>query len=187
MLSSCHGYPVRGPWMYSALAPRTCSLTGFRLAGFVFFPRILPESLQRALVIETLSHAGQPNLTSLDNHYELPSGGLWAAWRDGRGDEVVSQKVAAAPAGASTSATGLSTVHGTPEELKRIASASSASGAIVSELLPKLRWANVGWHYNVSLAVCFRYSMTMAPYSLNLHSGRQSYTNSSADSRVYLR
>ncbi|GAA5951116.1 hypothetical protein JCM8115_005059 [Rhodotorula mucilaginosa] len=119
-----------------------------RIPGFVFFPRILPESLQRALVIETLSHAAQPNLTSLDNHYELPRGGLWSAWRNGRGEEGVSQKVAAAPAGASTSASGPSTAETTLEESERLTSASSAAGATVGELLPKLRWANVGWHYN---------------------------------------
>lgn len=150
----------------SALAPQTCSLTDFHLAGFVFFPRILPESLQRALVIETLSHAAQPNLTSLDNHYELPRGGLWSAWRNGRGEEGVSQKVAAAPAGASTSASGPSTAETTLEESERLTSASSAAGATVGELLPKLRWANVGWHYNVSLAVCFWYSMTAASLTL---------------------
>ena len=171
----------------SALAPRTCSLTEFHLAGFVFFPRILPESLQRALINETLSHAGQPNLTSLDNHYELPAGGLWAAWRDGRGEEVIPQKAVAAPTETSKSASGPQTAEATPEEAARLISASSAFGATVSELLPKLRWANVGWHYNVSLAVCFWYSMTTASYPLNLQSGRQSYTNSSVASRRCLR
>ncbi|GAA5866539.1 hypothetical protein JCM3774_004007 [Rhodotorula dairenensis] len=119
-----------------------------RIPGFVFFPRILPESLQRALVAETLSHASKPNLTSLDNHYELPSEGLWSAWRRGRGDEKVPEKaLAAGTPQLRASEASSPTTSGPPEDAPG-SDAPLSTGPTVSELLPKLRWANVGWHYN---------------------------------------
>ncbi|GAA5975863.1 hypothetical protein JCM10908_005307 [Rhodotorula pacifica] len=118
-----------------------------RIPGFVFFPRILPESLQRALVVETLRHAGKPNLTSLDNHYELPSTGLWTAWCNGRGEAEVSKKAPLESSATTAYEKDPPQSQGRPM-VSQEAEAAAVAGATVSELLPKLRWANVGWHYN---------------------------------------
>ncbi|GJN87211.1 hypothetical protein Rhopal_000156-T1 [Rhodotorula paludigena] len=123
-----------------------------RVPGLVFFPRILPEALQRELVVETLQHARRPNLTQLDKLYELPKEGLWAAWLAGKGSQVVPRTEEAAPGSSSC------TQPGIEKALEGAASSSAACGAetpqdiernvTIEELLPKLRWANVGWHYN---------------------------------------
>ncbi|GAA5892796.1 hypothetical protein JCM8208_004091 [Rhodotorula glutinis] len=123
-----------------------------RVPGLVFFPRILPEHLQRALVAETLQNAHSPNLTQLDKLYDLPREGLWGAWAAGKGAEVVPRAAEAREEGA-TGSTGPSSATAT------CAGAASTAGAArdeaeparettVRELLPKLRWANVGWFYN---------------------------------------
>lgn len=125
-----------------------------RFSGFVFFPRVLPESLQRALVVETLSHAGTPNLTSLDAHYDLPPGGLWSAWRNGRGGEMVPEKGLASPERRGRVPVAVppgADEPGPPDVTPAVDGTPPATGATVSELLPRLRWANVGWHYNASL------------------------------------
>ncbi|GAA5860069.1 hypothetical protein JCM8547_003082 [Rhodosporidiobolus lusitaniae] len=117
-----------------------------RIPGLVLFPSILPESLQRDLVVETLQHARRPNLTNLDPHYVLPEGGLWNAWLARRGEEVVpalKTEEAVSP--------GTGSGYDTPST-----DAGSRTGSrdgrekqvTVRELLPKLRWSNVGFHYN---------------------------------------
>ncbi|TNY22356.1 hypothetical protein DMC30DRAFT_411045 [Rhodotorula diobovata] len=123
-----------------------------RIPGLVFFPRILPEALQRALVVETLQHARRPNLTQLDKLYDLPSEGLWNAWTTGKGEEVVERTADAAAvgpgvtAGPSAAANALGLEGATKTAPK---GAEPAQGAVtVRDLLPKLRWANVGWFYD---------------------------------------
>ncbi|KAK4331651.1 Fe2OG dioxygenase domain-containing protein [Rhodotorula toruloides] len=91
-----------------------------RIPGLVFFPRILPESLQRSLVTETLTHARSPNLTSLEPHYYLPA-------------EVPSSSECSSAQGG--------------EESKQAVD-SGERDVTVRDLVPKLRWSNVGWHYN---------------------------------------
>ncbi|BGP30760.1 hypothetical protein JCM10296v2_002517 [Rhodotorula toruloides] len=123
-----------------------------RIPGLVFFPRVLPESLQRSLVIETLTLARSPNLTSLDPHYHLPAEGLWARLLAGNGEEAVRRKdgglngavsddsASKAPSSECPSAQG-------GEESKQ-AVESGERDVTVRDLVPKLRWSNVGWHYN---------------------------------------
>ncbi|BGP54487.1 hypothetical protein JCM8202v2_002068 [Rhodotorula sphaerocarpa] len=141
-------------------------------AGFVFFPRILPEQLQRDLVVETLCHAGEPNLTSLDNHYELPPGGLWNAWREGRGDQAVRRK-AFEPEGRNESGIGTSgsgfDSRPTPNASAEHAPVRQDEKAVtVADLLTKLRWANVGWHYNWSTKL-YEYERGQPPLPPFLH------------------
>ncbi|GEM06791.1 oxoglutarate/iron-dependent oxygenase [Rhodotorula toruloides] len=124
-----------------------------RIPGLVFFPRILPESLQRSLVVETLSHARAPNLTSLDPHYHLPTEGLWARWLARRGEETVRRKDGAAEkaemdvSGSSTPCSegvvAANVEYGTSQAVEL-----DERGATVRDLISKLRWSNVGWHYN---------------------------------------
>ncbi|GAA5994265.1 hypothetical protein JCM5350_002502 [Sporobolomyces pararoseus] len=125
-----------------------------RIPGLVFFPSILPEALQRSLVVESLQNAKKPNITSLTPHYRLPEEGLWNAWVSGKGNEIVeridlgSTSSTCASAGASQTGSSLessveslgSKQHGTID--------GKAKEITVEELVPKLRWTNVGYHYN---------------------------------------
>ncbi|BGP38410.1 hypothetical protein JCM10450v2_002355 [Rhodotorula kratochvilovae] len=118
-----------------------------RVPGLVLFPRILPEALQRALVVETLQHARRPNLTQLDKLYALPEEGLWNAWEAGRGGEVVKPIEEPAREGENAAA-------GPPCTSSACSAAKEGFEGVdkreitVGQLLPKLRWANVGWHYD---------------------------------------
>ncbi|GAA5876404.1 hypothetical protein JCM1840_006013 [Sporobolomyces johnsonii] len=146
-----------------------------RVPGLVVFPSILPEALQRSLVVESLQHARLPNLTSLDKHYDLPEGGLWNAWAAGKGEQVV-PRVDGGPPKANSDGTRLKrervcfepvtkenwhevkgrgvSMADEPEERAALESRSQTPDeavvrdATVAELLPKLRWSNVGWHYD---------------------------------------
>ncbi|GAA5887327.1 hypothetical protein JCM6882_002493 [Rhodosporidiobolus microsporus] len=132
-----------------------------RIPGLVLFPRILPESLQRSLIVETLQHARRPNLTVLDKSYHLPAEGLWAAWLAGRGDEVVpsfpeeeeGREGTPASSGYETPSTdagsGMEDARAGRLLEKALSREVSRSREVtVRELLPKMRWANVGYYYN---------------------------------------
>lgn len=57
-------------------------ITFAEMPGLVYMPRLLPPSLQRALVKTSLKEGPlPPNTTSLDPHYDLPKDGLWQAYR----------------------------------------------------------------------------------------------------------
>ncbi|GAA5921512.1 hypothetical protein JCM3775_003084 [Rhodotorula graminis] len=123
-----------------------------RVPGLVFFPRILPEHVQRALVAETLQHARSPNLTQLDKLYDLPREGLWGAWAAGKGDEVVPRAVEEqeGATGSTGPSSGSQMCAAGPASIgrERDGVESARETVTVRELLPKLRWANVGFHYN---------------------------------------
>ncbi|GAA6051661.1 hypothetical protein JCM3770_001217 [Rhodotorula araucariae] len=118
-----------------------------RVPGLVFFPCILPQALQRALVVETLQYARRPNLTQLDRLYELPQEGLWNAWAADRGDEVV-KRVVDSSMGCTGPLPGSSKGCTEGGEGKGGAESAMEREITVAQLLPKLRWANVGWHYD---------------------------------------
>ncbi|BGO90279.1 hypothetical protein NBRC10512_004800 [Rhodotorula toruloides] len=123
-----------------------------RIPGLVFFPRILPESLQRSLVVETLTHARSPNLTSLEPHYHLPAEGLWTRLLAGNGEEAVRRKNGglngAISDGIASTAPCLecSSPQGGRESKQAVH--IGERDVTVRDLIMKLRWSNVGWHYN---------------------------------------
>ncbi|KAI5476070.1 hypothetical protein MNV49_000442 [Pseudohyphozyma bogoriensis] len=137
--------------------------------GLVFLPSILPPTLQRSLTRESLRHSKLPNLTSLSAHYDLPPEGLWAAWEAGRGDEIVPrndigkeqpgmprQRVDFDP----VTNENWKDVMGRGEALlKQFAETAKKvvvpvveggldKGVSVDTLLSRIRWTNVGWHYD---------------------------------------
>lgn len=127
------------------------------LTGLVFFPSILPEPLQRSLVVESLQNARRPNVTSLDPHYKLPAEGLWNALIDGKGAETV-ESIEFRPCATSPSAEDQqigSSMSSSTNSLDTSRANTPEPGAkkeiTIRELVPKLRWANVGYHYNVCL------------------------------------
>ncbi|GAA6064758.1 hypothetical protein JCM10212_002309 [Sporobolomyces blumeae] len=109
-----------------------------RIPGFVLFPAIVPPPLQRQLVRESLKHARSPNVTSLDPHFDLPDDGLWTAWKEGRGSEKVPRRIKDDDARDVDGASGSSSVVNDRADLD----------PTVEELVPKLRWSNVGYHYD---------------------------------------
>lgn len=124
--------------------------------GLVFFPSILPEPLQRSLVVESLGNAKQPNVTSLDPHYRLPREGLWNAFLSGQGEQVVERidfdpdQTTISTDGTKHASSNRGTSEDTGAELTRKAIDAKLKEVTVGDLVPKLRWANVGYHYNVS-------------------------------------
>ncbi|GAA6005778.1 hypothetical protein JCM11491_004006 [Sporobolomyces phaffii] len=125
-----------------------------RIPGLVFFPSILPEPLQRRLVVESLENARQPNVTSLDPHFRLPQEGLWNAWTAGKGDSTV-ESIDFDPSAStvpSSSRQATITIESSKDVLSSKEAAESddlvSKRATIRELVPKLRWSNVGYHYN---------------------------------------
>ncbi|GAA5852870.1 hypothetical protein JCM5353_001226 [Sporobolomyces roseus] len=125
-----------------------------RIPGLVFFPSILPQPLQRSLVVESLQNARQPNVTSLDPHYKLPEEGLWNAWLEGKVDDSV-ESIQFRPSTPSlydadrllktdvaSPTTSLESSRANTPELE------TKKEIAVRNLVPKLRWSNVGYHYN---------------------------------------
>ena len=138
--------------------------------GFVYIPNLLSHQKQRDLVRWSLKeHAQYPNQTNLDTHYILPEEGLWNAHlrsRDPSSSVPDVQPKASAP-GIDLSVY-MTSVAG-PRQLVSNAAASAdniesltlkaaaqppmtpsptAATTPPSKLLPKLRWANIGWFYH---------------------------------------
>ena len=138
--------------------------------GFVYLPNLLSHRKQRDLVRWSLKdHARYPNETNLDTHYILPREGLWNAHlrsRDVGSDIPDVQPKASAPGIDSsiymTSSAGqrqlISNAPASTENIGSLALSAAAQPPMApsptavatspSKLLPKLRWANIGWFYH---------------------------------------
>ncbi|KAJ3810650.1 hypothetical protein F5876DRAFT_65423 [Lentinula aff. lateritia] len=130
------------------------------MPGLILLPGLLSPEKQRELIQWSLvEHSRQPNETNLDIHYRLPSEGIWNAYvRDGsamvhprpieadteyiRQDPGPRKLIDNIPAD-TTNFECLSNVS------KPLAPPSSTiRPATCSDLLPRLRWANIGWFYH---------------------------------------
>lgn len=141
------------------------------ILGLVFLPAFIPPSEQRRLVRWALcEQARHPNETNLDSHYVLPHEGVWnqctKSW-SGKGDDMevfpraTPQRTDAVP----DEVTGTETPG--PRKLISNEPASTANyvelastpkppappsqtlhPVAISSLIPRLRWANVGWYYH---------------------------------------
>ncbi|KAF9650828.1 hypothetical protein BDM02DRAFT_3111372 [Thelephora ganbajun] len=138
--------------------------------GLVYLPNLLSHQKQRDLVRWSLKdHARHPNETNLDTHYILPGEGLWNAYlrsRDQSSDVPDVQPKASAP-GIDLSAY-IPSVAGPRRLISNVAASTDNIGSLTlnaaaqlpmtpsptaavtspSKLLPKLRWANIGWFYH---------------------------------------
>ncbi|EJD05912.1 uncharacterized protein FOMMEDRAFT_145266 [Fomitiporia mediterranea MF3/22] len=119
-----------------------------QIPGLVILPGYLCHETQRQLVRWSLTeHARHPNETNLDAHYDIPKEGLWDVHV--RSDKRViplrrndSTIFANSPAKDQQQRESLSQTNLPPK-------LSPRSGlATTSELITKLRWANIGWFYN---------------------------------------
>lgn len=145
--------------------------------GLVLLPSFVPPTEQRQLVRWALrDHARNPNETNLDTHYMLPKAGLWNQYlrvRRGECEDVditphASLSRATTPGLDAKDPTSATQVE-SPGPRKLISNeAASPSNYLdlvntpklpappsqtlrsspTSALIPKLRWANIGWYYH---------------------------------------
>ncbi|KIP07973.1 hypothetical protein PHLGIDRAFT_12877 [Phlebiopsis gigantea 11061_1 CR5-6] len=132
--------------------------------GLVYLPAFIPPSEQRTLVYWSLKeHAKPPNETNLDAHYVLPPQGLWSAFLEARAaNDLASESVLpkpSAPSGPSSDSGPRALITNppaSPDTLPQLLSLPTppptpsphAKPASPAYLIPKLRWANIGWHYH---------------------------------------
>ncbi|KAL0579949.1 hypothetical protein V5O48_002033 [Marasmius crinis-equi] len=137
-----------------------------RIPGLVLLPSFLSHEKQRELVRWSLSeHSRPPNETNLDTHYVLPPEGIWNVAVEARKDP--SREVEIPPCHVLLPSDQKPEVkHGprvlinnTPANTENFDSLShvskppappsqTAASSTSVDLLPKLRWANIGWFYH---------------------------------------
>ncbi|KAI0048536.1 hypothetical protein FA95DRAFT_1490649 [Auriscalpium vulgare] len=125
------------------------------IPGLVILPGFLTATKQRELVRYCLrEHARHPNETNLDTHYLLPPEGLWNAdptlLISPRAPPDPSTSTSPGPrqliANTPASPTTFHTLAATPKP-PAVPSPTVPSLA-ARALLPRLRWANIGWFYH---------------------------------------
>jgi alkylated DNA repair protein alkB family protein 1 len=138
--------------------------------GFVYLPNLLSHQKQRDLVRWSLKdHARYPNETNLDTHYILPEEGLWNAHLRSRNPRSNIPDVQPKASASETDLSAYMPSAAGPRQLISNAAASvdnigsltlnaaaqppmapspTTAAASPSKLLPKLRWANIGWFYH---------------------------------------
>ncbi|KAF9264828.1 hypothetical protein L218DRAFT_979507 [Marasmius fiardii PR-910] len=137
-----------------------------RIPGLVLLPSFISPEKQRELVQWALSeHSRPPNETNLDTHYILPPEGIWnvavEAKKDPSRGMIIQPRHSILPNDQK-----LDAVHGprvlinnTPASTKNLDTLShipkppappsqTVGSTKCSDLLPKLRWANIGWFYH---------------------------------------
>lgn len=128
------------------------------ILGLVVLPSFISHEQQRELVTWSLcDQARSPNPTNLDTHYHIPPSGLWNAHlsndhspilpRSSTSNSLDEQQgsrklVENDPANPQN----FSTMYNTPKP--DAPPSSTAQQSSPSALLPKLRWANIGWYYH---------------------------------------
>lgn len=136
----------------------------FNTSGLVILPSfILPEQ-QRDLIRWSLKdHAQNPNETNLDTHYILPEEGLWNTYLRAQDDQEDVQDIQPrastsyiVPPPLSGPRQLISNEPASKENFHKLVS-TPATPAPPSPnlrpcppefLIPKLRWANIGWYYH---------------------------------------
>ena len=138
--------------------------------GFVYLPNLLSCQKQRDLVRWSLKdHARYPNETNLDTHYILPEGGLWNAHlRSGDSSSGIPDVQPKASVPGTDFSTYMLSAAGPRQLVSNVAASTDNIGNLTlnaaaqppmipsptavamppSKLIPKLRWANIGWFYH---------------------------------------
>lgn len=133
------------------------------LSGLVILPAFLSSEQQQDLVKWSLSEqARTPNETNLDTHYMLPKEGIWNNWLRSRNDPI--KDVLVHPKALETTSTSeppgprqlVENTPANPDNFSTLAStpkypqapSPNAQTVLSSTLIPKLRWANIGWYYH---------------------------------------
>ncbi|KAI0637376.1 hypothetical protein C8Q77DRAFT_1097243 [Trametes polyzona] len=140
-----------------------------RTPGLVLLPAFVSPDEQRRLLRWALSEqAKHPNETNLDTHYVLPREGLWNQYKKSRSgdceDVEILPRAAVHPPGPSRETSAeppgprklISNEPASPENYVALAStpkppappSDTLRPVPTSALIPRLRWANIGWYYH---------------------------------------
>ncbi|EGN95446.1 hypothetical protein SERLA73DRAFT_162321 [Serpula lacrymans var. lacrymans S7.3] len=137
-----------------------------RIPGLVVLPSFVTAQEQKDLVRWSLrDQAGHPNDTNLDAHYLLPEEGLWNAYtksnRNQGPDTLVQPRIiAGSSSGSDADLPGprklISNTPANPDNFHILTSSPkpppapspAAQPSSPALLIPKLRWANIGWSYH---------------------------------------
>lgn len=126
-------------------------------------PAFVSKEQQRELIKWSLCDQARQNETNLDIHYSLPPQGLWNAWlesRAGSGKDIIVQPKATQGSIPDQEPPGprqlVNNTPATPDNFSAISTtpkpppppSATIKQAPVSELLFRLRWANIGWFYH---------------------------------------
>ena len=126
----------------------------------MILPSFVSEGTQRDLIRWSLDeHARPPNETNLDAHYFLPPSGLWSTYL--HSSEAIIQPrasslVTSPPPVASGPRQLISNTPASPATFSLLRSTPRpppapsihAQPLSAAELIPRLRWANIGWSYH---------------------------------------
>ncbi|KAG5654507.1 hypothetical protein H0H81_001148 [Sphagnurus paluster] len=133
------------------------------IPGLVILPSFIAPEMQRDLIRWSLSEqARHPNETNLDIHYHLPQNGIWNTWLSSRKDpiDITIEPKATQEFQANHEPPGprklINNIPATPDTFTSIsttpkppqAPSATVKPAFPSELIHKLRWANIGWYYH---------------------------------------
>ncbi|GLB35010.1 putative 2OG-Fe(II) oxygenase superfamily protein [Lyophyllum shimeji] len=135
-----------------------------RIPGLVILPSFVSHEKQRDLIRWSLcDQARYPNETNLDIHYLLPRDGIWNTSLSAREDPAMDITVypkATEGSRATEETRGprqlVNNTPATPDNFSSIsempkppqAPSATVKPATSSELVYKLRWANIGWYYH---------------------------------------
>ncbi|KAG6878736.1 hypothetical protein C0993_011551 [Termitomyces sp. T159_Od127] len=134
-----------------------------QIPGLVILPSFVSKEQQRELIRWALRDQARHNETNLDIHYSQPPQGLWDAWIEARrdsGEDIVVQPKATRDSAPEQEPPGprrlVNNTPATPDNFSAIsttpkpppAPSATIKQAHVSELLFRLRWANIGWFYH---------------------------------------
>ena len=115
------------------------SLLAIDALGFSFLPSPISEGSQRILIRQILTDYARPlNRSNLDPHYSLPPQGLW------------------------------SSCFATPDQAAQATARSLRDGSSIGakDLLKRLRWITLGYHYNWDTKLYSKESYTPFPEDL---------------------
>ncbi|KDQ14571.1 hypothetical protein BOTBODRAFT_32704 [Botryobasidium botryosum FD-172 SS1] len=158
-----------------------------RVPGLVLLPSFLSSAQQRQLIKSCLRDQPRfPNETNLDTHYFVPEDGLWPSWErkwhaqtrgpDGPSgvdfeDPIIHPKASTSEQKPSGGRSLTENSPTTPSNFHEVASqpkpppppSSSLSATPATQLLPKLRWANIGRSYHWGTKN-YDFSRKLAPF-----------------------
>ncbi|KAL4068091.1 hypothetical protein J3A83DRAFT_4359903 [Scleroderma citrinum] len=131
--------------------------------GLVLLPSFVSPQVQHTLVRWALrDHARHPNETNLDAHYVLPPEGLWNAHLASLSTDtqlpLIVPKASECTTGTSTAGPRALTANDAASKTNLLSlqalpkpppdPSPTVHACTPSELVPKLRWANIGWSYH---------------------------------------
>ncbi|KAI9456642.1 hypothetical protein BJY52DRAFT_1204692 [Lactarius psammicola] len=126
--------------------------------GLVILPSFVSEETQRDLIRWSLrDHAKYPNETNLDTHYILPQSGLWSTYLSSP-ETIVQPRPPSftTPPNSPGPRHLISNTPASPATFSLITSIPKPSSVpsvyaqpiSTAQLVPRLRWANIGWSYH---------------------------------------